>query len=86
VDNGRLLAYVDSRLGDLGERQLRAGLASVYRYRGRRFSRLGRYQRTEDDARDDRRATWSSCGGGFHSPIGGASRLWGASRGPPTPP
>ena len=41
---GRLLAYVDGPRGDLGERQLRAGLAYVYRYRGRRFSRLDRYR------------------------------------------
>jgi micrococcal nuclease len=64
---GRLLAYVDSRRGDLGERQLRAGLAYVYRYRDRRFSRLGRYRRAEADARGHRRATWSRCGGDFHS-------------------
>jgi endonuclease YncB( thermonuclease family) len=64
---GRLLAYVDSRHGDLGERQLRAGLAYVYRYRDRRFSRLDRYRRAEDDARARRRATWSGCAGDFHS-------------------
>ncbi|MGH2948688.1 MAG: thermonuclease family protein [Solirubrobacteraceae bacterium] len=64
---GRLLAYVDGRRGDLGERLLRAGLAYVYRYRGRRFSRLARYARAEDDARAQRRATWSGCAGDFHS-------------------
>jgi endonuclease YncB( thermonuclease family) len=64
---GRLLAYVDSRQGDLGERQLRAGVAYVYRYRDRRFSRLDRYRRAQDDARAHRRATWSGCAGDFHS-------------------
>jgi len=64
---GRLLAYVDSRRGDLGERQLRAGLAYVYRYRERRFSRLDHYGRAENDARAYRRATWSACDGDFHS-------------------
>jgi micrococcal nuclease len=64
---GRLLAYVDSDRGDLGERQLRAGLAYVYRYRGRRFSRLGRYRDAEGDARTRGRATWSACAGDFHA-------------------
>ena len=64
---GRLLAYVDSRRGDLGERQLRAGLAYVYRYRGRRFSRLARYRRAQNRARADLRAGWSDCAGDFHS-------------------
>jgi micrococcal nuclease len=64
---GRLLAYVDSHRGDLGERQLRAGLAYVYRYRGRRFSRLDRYRRAQNRARADLRASWSACAGDFHS-------------------
>jgi micrococcal nuclease len=64
---GRLLAYVDSERGDLGERQLRAGLAYVYRYRGRRFSRLNRYRDAENDARAHERATWSACAGDFHA-------------------
>ncbi len=64
---GRLLAYVDGRRGDLGECQLRAGVAHVYRYRDRRFSRLDRYRRAQDDARAHRRATWSGCAGDFHS-------------------
>jgi endonuclease YncB( thermonuclease family) len=67
---GRLLAYVDSDRGDLGERQLRAGLAHIYRYRGRRFSRLDRYQDAEHDARAHERASWSACTGDFHtSPV-----------------
>jgi micrococcal nuclease len=64
---GRLLAYVDNGRGDLGERQLRAGLAYVYRYRGRRFSRLDRYRGAEGDARTRGRATWSACAGDFHA-------------------
>ena len=64
---GRLLAYADSARGDLGERQLRAGLAYVYRDRSRRFSRLNRYEHAEGDARAHKRATWSTCGGDFHA-------------------
>ena len=64
---GRLLAFVDGPRGDLGEHQLRAGLAYVYRFRGRRFSRLDRYRRAQDLARAARRATWSGCAGDFHS-------------------
>jgi endonuclease YncB( thermonuclease family) len=67
---GRLLAYVDSRRGDLGERQLRAGLATVYRYQGRRFSRLDRYREAEKNARTDDRGTWSACSGDFHAAPG----------------
>lgn len=67
---GRLLAYVDGPRGDLGERQLRAGLAYVYRYRGRRFSRLDRYRDAEQDAHAHDRATWSACSGDFHSTRG----------------
>lgn len=67
---GRLLAYVDGDRGDLGERQLRAGLAYVYRYRDRRFSRLDRYRDAEDQARADVRATWSTCSGDFHAGAG----------------
>jgi len=63
---GRLLAYVDSRRGDLGQRQVSAGLAYVYRYRGRQFSRLDRYRDAESGARAQRRATWSACRGDFH--------------------
>ena len=58
---GRLLAYADGRHGDLGEAQLRAGLARVYRHRGRRFSRLARYQRAEAAARAHRRGIWTAC-------------------------
>jgi len=64
---GRLLAYADARSGDLGQRQVSAGLAYVYRYRGRRFSRLDRYRRAQDGARADGRASWSGCAGDFHS-------------------
>jgi endonuclease YncB( thermonuclease family) len=64
---GRLLAYVEGPQGDLGERQLRAGLAHVYRYRGRRFSRLDRYRRAEAVARVRRHGSWSTCATGFHT-------------------
>jgi endonuclease YncB( thermonuclease family) len=64
---GRLLAYADSTSGDLGERQLRAGLAYVYRYRGRRFSRLERYRRAQDDARARDGGVWSACAGDFRA-------------------
>ena len=64
---GRLLAFVDSPRGDLGEGQLRAGLAYVYRYRGRRFSRLDGYRRAQARARAALRANWSGCAGDFHS-------------------
>ena len=64
---GRLLAYVDGPQGDIGERQVRAGLAYVYRFHGRRFSRVDRYRRAETTARAHRRATWSRCAGDFHS-------------------
>jgi micrococcal nuclease len=58
---GRLLAYTDGPHGDLGEAQLRAGLALVYRHRGRTFSRLARYLRAEAAARARRRGIWSAC-------------------------
>jgi micrococcal nuclease len=65
---GRLLAYVDGPEGDLGEAQLRAGHALVYRYRDRRFSRLGRYRRAQAAARTRRSGAWDACGGRFHAP------------------
>ena len=58
---GRLLAYADGPHGDLGEAQLRAGLALVYRHRGRTFSRLARYRRAQAAARARRRGIWSAC-------------------------
>ena len=58
---GRLLAYADAPAGDLGEAQLRAGLARVYRHHGRRFSRLARYRRAEAAARAHRRGIWAAC-------------------------
>jgi micrococcal nuclease len=58
---GRLLAYADGPHGDLGEAQLRAGLARVYRHHGRRFSRLARYRRAEAAARAQRRGIWAAC-------------------------
>ena len=58
---GRLLAYADGPHGDLGEAQLRAGLALVYRHRGRTFSRLARYRRAQAAARARRLGIWSAC-------------------------
>ena len=66
--HGRYLAYVDTRDGrDVGRAQLAAGMAIVYRYDGRRFSRLAGYQRTERVARARRRGAWSACHGDFHT-------------------
>ena len=70
---GRLLAYVDGPQGDLGEGQLRAGLAYVYRFRGRRFSRLDRYRRAEESARADRRACAGSAAPGTSTPAAAAA-------------
>jgi endonuclease YncB( thermonuclease family) len=64
---GRLLAYADGPEGDLGEAQLRAGHAVIYRYRERRFSRLDRYRRAQRTARARRRGAWGGCPG-FHAP------------------
>jgi endonuclease YncB( thermonuclease family) len=58
---GRMLAYVDGRDGDLGEAQLRAGHAALYRHRHRRFSRLARYRRAERQARSRKRGAWRTC-------------------------
>jgi endonuclease YncB( thermonuclease family) len=62
---GRTLAYLDGPRGDLGEAQLRAGQAVVYRYRRRRFSRLARYRAAQTAARRARRGTWAAC----HRPL-----------------
>jgi endonuclease YncB( thermonuclease family) len=64
---GRTLAYVDGPHGDLGEAQLRAGTAVIYRYHGRRFSRLPRYQRAQADARAQHCGAWATCHGRFHA-------------------
>jgi micrococcal nuclease len=65
---GRLLAYVDGPEGDLGEAQLRAGHAVIYRYRDRRFWRLARYRRAQAAAQAERLGAWGACGGRFHAP------------------
>jgi endonuclease YncB( thermonuclease family) len=65
----RLLAYVDGPHGDLGEVQLCAGEAIVYRYHGRRFSRLAAYLRAEQIARAHDRGAWRSCHGDFRRPV-----------------
>lgn len=64
---GRLLAYV-TRRGDgknLGEAQLRAGLAEVYVFRDP-FRLLGRFRGAESAAREASRGVWGTCGGDFH--------------------
>ena len=66
---GRRLGYVETRRGrDLGEAQLEAGMAVVYRYRDRAFSRLARYQQAQAQARDAKRGVWQACHGRFHAP------------------
>ena len=64
---GRTLSYLDLGGQDLGEGQLAAGMAIVYRYQRRRFSRLARYQAAQDRARTCRSGVWTACGGDFHS-------------------
>jgi endonuclease YncB( thermonuclease family) len=39
----------------------------IYRYRGRRFSRLRRYLRAQADARAQHRGAWAACHGRFHA-------------------
>jgi endonuclease YncB( thermonuclease family) len=66
---GRLLAFADTRDGrDVGEAQVAAGRATVFRYQGRRFSRLARYQDAQARARAQRRGAWRQCDGRFHAP------------------
>lgn len=65
----RLLAYVDGPHGDLGEAQLHAGEAIVYRYHARRFSRLAVYLLAEQAARTHDRGAWHSCRGDFRLPV-----------------
>ncbi len=67
---GRLLAYLETPGGDLGQAQLHAGWATVYRFHGRRFSRLGAYQRADEQARAARRGVWQACRGDFHASDG----------------
>jgi endonuclease YncB( thermonuclease family) len=66
---GRLLAFADTRDGrDVGEAQVAAGRATVFRYQGGRFSRLARYRDAQARARAQRRGTWKQCDGHFHAP------------------
>ena len=60
---GRTLGFADVRGRDVGEQIIRAGRATVYSYRGRRFSRLARYEAAERDARAARRGSWATCPG-----------------------
>jgi micrococcal nuclease len=64
---GRLLAYVRTRAGvSLQKRQLRAGLAEVYVYRGNPFRQVGAFRRAERSARRGDRGVWDRCDGDFH--------------------
>ena len=72
----RRLAYVETLERsdrDIGEALLRAGRATVYRYYGRRFTRLERYRRAERAARAARRGSWRECPHFSASSDGGAS-------------
>ena len=60
---GRTLGFADVRGRDVGEQIIRAGRATVYSYRGRRFSRIERYEAAERDARAARRGSWATCPG-----------------------
>ena len=60
---GRTLAFMDVRGRDVGEQIIHAGRATVYSFRGRRFSRLARYEAAERDARQARRGSWATCPG-----------------------
>ncbi len=67
---GRLLAYVTTEAGrDLGEVQLADGMAVLYRYDQRRFSRLSAYEHAERSARTAHRGVWKLCDGRFHTPV-----------------
>lgn len=69
---GRTIAYITVGGVDLGERQLRAGLARVYQFDGRRFSRLARYRRAQASAKAHRRGNWGPpCNGDISKPAGG---------------
>ena len=60
---GRTLAFMDRGGRDVGEQIIRAGRATVYSFRGRRFSRIDRYEAAERDARQARRGSWATCPG-----------------------
>ena len=64
---GRTLAhaFVDGR--QLEVAQLRRGWAYVYRFEGRRFNGLARFERVQRAARRAHRGIWGLCGGDFHS-------------------
>lgn len=64
---GRLIAYADLAPGrGLAERQLEAGLAEPYVYRGRRFERLAEYRTLSAAARRRSSGIFGACGGAFH--------------------
>jgi micrococcal nuclease len=64
---GRLLAYVTTSAGvSLQKRQLHAGWAEVYVYRGNPFRQVGAFRRAERSARRHERGVWDRCDGDFH--------------------
>jgi micrococcal nuclease len=64
---GRTLAHawIDGRRLELA--QLRRGWAYVYRYDGRRFDGLARFEAAGRRAESEARGVWGRCGGDFHS-------------------
>lgn len=64
---GRLLAYVSVDGRGLQLAQLRAGLARVYVYGGKPFTRVASFRRAEHAAERAHRGVWGSCNGDFHS-------------------
>jgi endonuclease YncB( thermonuclease family) len=62
---GRTLAYVEIGGRDVGRRQIRAGLATVYVFRAP-FRRLATYTAAQSAARDAADGLWAACGGNFH--------------------
>jgi len=58
---GRRLGYVDGGGDDVGERLIATGRATVYRFDGRHFSRLRRYESAQRAARAARRGSWRHC-------------------------
>lgn len=64
---GRTLAHACIGGRQLELAQLRLGWAYVYRYEGRRFDRLPRFEAAQSRARVEGHGVWGRCGGDFHS-------------------
>lgn len=58
---GRTLGYVTIHRRDLGATLLRKGYATVYQFGGRRFRKLDRYERLEEQARAGLLGRWGAC-------------------------